>query len=214
MEALFEGGRAALVRSDDPSTGLSTTLVIGGHKTILTFSDPLRPNAVAALAALRQAGIDSTILSGDRVSAVAPIARTLGLEAVGGLSPSQKLAEIERRKAAGRRILMVGDGLNDGPSLAAAHASIAPGSASDASQQAADAVFTGDRLMPVAWAVLIARKTMRIVRENFVLAIGYNILAIPLALAGLVNPLIAAIAMSASSLIVVGNSLRLMRAGR
>ena len=99
--------------------------------------------------------------------------------------------------------------MNDGPALAAAHASIAPGSASDASQQAADAVFIGKGLAPVALAIDVARKTMAVVRQNFAFAIGYNVLAVPLALFGYVTPLIAAIAMSLSSLIVVANSLRL-----
>ena len=89
---------------------------------------------------------------------------------------------------------MIGDGINDGPALAAAHASMAPGTASDASQQAADAVFIGEQLMPVAKTVTAARRTMRIVRQNFAFSIGYNALAVPLALAGLVTPLIAAVA--------------------
>ena len=129
------------------------------------------------------------------------------------MRPENKLALLKALEAQGHRPLMVGDGINDGPALAAAHASIAPGSASDVSQQAADAVFLGRTLMPVALAIAVARRTMRIVRQNFGFAIGYNVVAVPLALAGLASPLIAAIAMSLSSLVVVGNSLRLARVG-
>mgnify|MGYP002780896211 CR=1 FL=1 len=191
---------------------LATTLRIGETRQIIPFSDPLRPDAAAALAALRVEGFAPSILSGDRAAPVAALAAALGLEATAEASPQAKLAALEALKAQGRRPLMVGDGLNDGPALAAAHASIAPGTASDASQQAADAVFIGEGLMPAALAVRVARRTMRIVRENFGFSILYNFLAVPLALAGLVTPLIAAIAMSVSSLVVVANSLRLARA--
>src|SRR3546814_5239831 len=110
---------------------------------------------------------------------------------------------------AGHKVLMIGDGLNDGPALAAGYASIAPGSASDAGKNAADCIFLGDRLMPVMLAIRVARRTPAIVRQNFALAIGYNIIAVPLAFMGYVTPLVAAHAMSGSSLIVVGNALRL-----
>jgi Cu2+-exporting ATPase len=109
---------------------------------------------------------------------------------------------------------MVGDGLNDGPAMKRAWVSMAPSSGTDVSQLTADLVFFGERLMPVPVAVATARRTMRVVRENFVMAIGYNVLAVPLAIAGLVTPLVAALAMSGSSLLVVANALRLRRAAR
>ena len=212
--ATFNGRQIALARPSESSDHPMSELRIGDNKHVIHFADPLREDIDATLASLGQLGLEAELLSGDREDAVAAVADRFALKGAGGLSPADKLTLLDALKAKGHKPLMVGDGLNDGPALAAAHAAIAPGSASDASQQAADAVFIGERLMPVAKAVQVARATMRVVRQNFVLAIGYNVLAVPLALFGMVTPLIAAIAMSISSLIVVGNSLRLAGAAK
>ncbi|NNE49973.1 MAG: HAD-IC family P-type ATPase, partial [Altererythrobacter sp.] len=212
--ATFNGRQIALARPSESSDHPMSELRIGDIKHVIHFADPLREDIGATLASLGQLGLEAELLSGDREDAVAAVADRFALKGAGGLSPADKLALLDEIKQRGHKPLMVGDGLNDGPALAAAHAAIAPGSASDASQQAADAVFIGERLMPVAKAVQVARATMRIVRQNFVLAIGYNVLAVPLALFGMVTPLIAAIAMSISSLIVVSNSLRLAGAAK
>jgi Cu2+-exporting ATPase len=205
----WSGMRVAIERPDAAAQDLATQIRIGSEIHMVTFADRLRPDCAATLAALKQAGIEASILSGDREEAVCVLASGLGLPARSAASPQDKLAALEALKAQGRNPLMVGDGLNDGPALAAAHASIAPSSASDASQQAADAVFIGEKLMPVVLAIRVARRTMQIVRQNFAFAILYNALAVPLALFGYVTPLIAAIAMSVSSVVVVANSLRL-----
>ncbi|SBV31919.1 Nitrogen fixation protein FixI [uncultured Sphingopyxis sp.] len=217
VEALWEGHRVTLGRPARlaADSALATELVVDGVPAItVRFADALRPDAAQTIAALEQAGVAPTILSGDRAAAVAPVARALGLTAQTGMSPQDKLAAIARQAAAGHKVLMIGDGLNDGPALAAGHASIAPGSASDAGKNAADCIFLGDRLMPVVQAIRVARRTQAIVRQNFALAIGYNIIAVPLAFMGYVTPLVAAIAMSGSSLIVVSNALRLKGAAR
>jgi P-type Cu2+ transporter len=195
--------------------GLASELQIEGQPSFAVhFSDQLRPLATATLVELQGLGVASSIISGDRAESVAPVARALGITAQTSMLPQEKLDAIARQKAAGHRVLMVGDGLNDGPALAAGHASIAPASASDAGQNAADVVFMGDALTPVATAIRAARRTQSIVRQNFILAIGYNVLAVPLAIAGYVTPLIAAAAMSGSSLVVVANALRLKNAAK
>ena len=204
----------ALVRPQNAGDHIATSLTIGDKTIDIAFTDPLREDAAEALAALHREGVGGSIISGDRAGLVEAIAAKLGIAAQAELLPDAKLRLLEGLKSEGHKPLMVGDGINDGPALAAAHASIAPGTASDASQQAADAVFLGRALMPVALAVRVARKTMVIVRQNFAFAIIYNVFAVPLALAGMVTPLIAAVAMSFSSLVVVGNSLRLAKAAR
>ncbi|QCB55649.1 cadmium-translocating P-type ATPase [Sphingopyxis sp. PAMC25046] len=217
IEAQWAGGIVKLGRPQrgDLGDALATELSVDGDAVAtIRFADRLRPDAAEAIDALGHHGVEAMILSGDRAEAVAPVARQLGLTAQTGMSPQDKLDAIERQAGLGRKVLMIGDGLNDGPALAAGHASIAPGSASDVGKNAADCIFLGDRMMPVVQAVQMARRTQTVVRQNFLLAIGYNAVAVPLAFMGLVTPLVAAIAMSGSSLIVVGNALRLRGAIR
>jgi P-type Cu2+ transporter len=204
-------GRPAAAGTADMATALS---IGGGGEHLIRFADPLRPAAAETLARLAGMGLPAHIMSGDRAAPVAAVGAALGVPAEGGLDPAGKLARIRAMANQGRKVLMVGDGLNDGPALAAGHVSMAPGSAADASQNAADVVFLGTSLANVATAVAAARTTQRIVRQNFALAIAYNAIAVPLAIAGLVTPLIAALAMSGSSIIVVANALRLKGAAR
>src|SRR5262249_31031411 len=125
-----------------------------------------------------------------------------------GLDPVEKIATIELLKGQGHRVLMVGDGLNDAPSLAAAHVSLSPITATDLTQAQADAVFLGDRLQGVLDALSISQRARRLMKQNLWLAVIYNAIAVPIAIAGYVTPLIAAVAMSGSSILVTLNALR------
>ncbi len=208
-------GLAVSLRRPESASSMGVGLEIEGYPTrLIPFADRLRDDANEALAQLGKLGIASSILSGDNPEAVAQVARETGLTGQAGASPADKQDAIARLQNSGRNVLMVGDGLNDGPALAAANASMAPGSASDVGMQAADFVFVQGAFASVPRAIRASRATMAVVKQNFVLAIGYNCLAVPLALLGYVTPLVAAAAMSLSSLIVVGNSLRLVRAAR
>ena len=152
------------------------------------------------------------MLSGDRAASVEPVARALGISNWrAGTKPADKIAALEALKAQGKRVLMVGDGINDAPALAAAHVAISPITGSDLAQAASDAVFMGEKLMPVLKAIEIARHARALMRQNLGLAIVYNALAVPLAVAGFVTPLIAAAAMSGSSILVTLNALRASR---
>ncbi len=176
------------------------------------FSDALRPDAAAAVKRLKSAGKKILLLSGDRAEPVSVVAAALEIAAwSSGVTPSEKCRTLDRLRATGARVLMVGDGLNDGPALAAAHVSMSPATAADLCQTAADIVFQGLSLEAVPEVLDVARRSGRLVRQNLCLALGYNLAAVPLAMAGLVTPLIAAAAMSASSILVVANALRLGR---
>jgi Cu2+-exporting ATPase len=175
----------------------------------------LRPDAAHVIAALRKKKFKIYILSGDRPQAVAPIAEFLGVDDWrGGQKPAEKIAFIEDLKTRGARVLMVGDGLNDAPALAAAYASLSPIDAVHLTQTQADAVFLGEKLAPVAAALEIARRARWLMRENLTFAIGYNIVAVPVAMAGHASPLFAALAMSGSSILVTLNALRLRGPGK
>ncbi|WP_417491906.1 copper-translocating P-type ATPase [Maricaulis sp.] len=176
------------------------------------FADRLRSDAAETIEGLRQRGCRIELLSGDRPGPVGAIAAELGIGHWSAeLKPQEKIARIEALKAEGRTVLMIGDGINDAPALAAANASVSLASAAEISQAAADFVLQGNRLANSLVALDISRSARRRVLENFALAAGYNMIAIPLAVLGMVTPLIAAIAMSGSSILVTLNALRLAR---
>ena len=175
----------------------------------LRFSDVPRADAGRAIEALKARGITCEILSGDQDAAVRSVAEAVGVSGWrAGLLPQEKSDAIDTLAAAGRKVLMVGDGLNDAAALARAHAAMAPGSALGASQNAADLVFTHDTLMSVVDAIDVARSARRRALENFGFAALYNLVAAPAAMLGFVNPFVAALAMSGSSLVVTLNALR------
>jgi len=187
----------------------------GAEKFILAVRQGLRPDAQAVIAALKARNIGIEILSGDRDAAVTAAAHALGIpEWRAGVTPADKIARIEELKQRGVKVLMVGDGMNDAPSLAAAHVSMSPISAAHLSQATADLVFLGRPLAPVIAAIDASRKALHLMRQNLWLAIGYNLLAVPVAIGGVVTPLIAAAAMSGSSILVMLNSLRARSASR
>lgn len=199
-------------RSSPAARDATVVLSINGKSQVcFGLDDQLRAGAAEAVAELRRLGAFCEILSGDSDARVRKIAERLGLTCVANARPADKIRHVEAFKQAGNTVLMVGDGLNDAPALRAADVSMAPASASDIGRNAADLVFLRDSLQAVPEAIAVARAAAALVRQNFALAVVYNVIAIPLAVAGAVNPLLAAIAMSLSSVTVVINALRLGR---
>ncbi len=184
----------------------------GDARYVFAVRQLLRQDAQAMIAALQARGIAVEILSGDREAAVRAVAQSLGIgDWRAGVTPADKIARIKELKQQGFKVMMVGDGLNDAPALGAAHVSMSPISAAHLSQATADLVFLGKPLAPVVAAIDFSRKALHLMRQNLWLAVGYNFLAVPIAIAGFVTPLIAALAMSGSSVLVTLNALRARR---
>ena len=204
-------GSAAFIGIEAPSRQASLWYSAPGSSPCsFCFTDPLRPDARMLVLALRAAGYRLEMLSGDTALRVASAAREAGIPlAKGEQRPADKLARLEALKAQGHKVLMIGDGLNDAAALAAGHASLAPASAADISQTAADVVWLGASLAPILELLGVARESRRLAVQNFGIALAYNTVCVPLAMLGLVTPLIAAIAMSTSSIAVVANAIRL-----
>jgi Cu2+-exporting ATPase len=221
LEARFDGAVIRLGRADwaldDPAMvsvplRYPCSVLSSNGRLVATFAfhERLRAGAQEAIGALKNAGLGVEILSGDHEAAVRDLADTIGVERFeAGIRPDGKLARLKALAEAGHKTFMIGDGLNDAPALTAAHVSMAPSSAVDVGRNAADFVFTRDSLEAVPFAFVIAKRTRRLIRENFTLAVLYNAVALPFAIAGFVTPLAAALAMSGSSLIVVANAMRL-----
>jgi Cu2+-exporting ATPase len=215
VEAKWEGQEVRLGRAEwvgaKALARTATYLKVGKRPAVaFTFVDDLREGAAEAVAALKAQGLAVTLISGDAPEAVRDVAFRLGIEDYrAGMLPEAKVAAVQALAADGATVLMVGDGLNDTAALAAAHVSISPASALEATRVVSDIVLLGNSLAPIGGAVTLARSATRRIRENFGLAALYNAVAIPFALVGLANPLAAALAMSASSITVSLNALRL-----
>ena len=203
-------GRAAWVGADTGQT-TATWLRIGSAAPVcFTFEDTLRPGAAPLIAALLAQGKTVKLLSGDVPGAVRALAEHLGItDWQAEVLPAEKLACITALKQDGHRVLMVGDGLNDTAALAAASVSISPASALDAARVASDIVLMGRNILPIAEALRVATKATRRIKENFAISVLYNLVAVPIAMVGLATPLLAALAMSLSSITVTLNAMRL-----
>ncbi|WP_343080855.1 heavy metal translocating P-type ATPase [Ostreiculturibacter nitratireducens] len=205
-------GRAAWVGAEPGETTAAWLRVGAGQPVEFTFADRLRPDAEPMIAALKSKGLQVHLLSGDAEPPVAALAERLGIANwISGALPEDKAAFVARLKAEGRRVLMVGDGLNDTAALAGAHVSVSPASALDAARTASDIVMLGASLAPVAEAAGVARSAIARIRENIVISNIYNLVAVPLAVLGYCTPLFAALAMSSSSITVTLNALRVRR---
>lgn len=207
---LVRFGRASWVGAETLAQTASWLSISGEEPTSFTFTDSLRDGAEEAVIALQKAGKDVMLISGDTAGAVEDLAARLGIAKwIAEALPEDKAAKVQTLREEGKHVLMVGDGLNDTAALAAAHVSISPASALDAARVASDIVLLGGDLSPIADATVTARSAIARIRENFQIATVYNVIAVPIAVIGLATPLVAALAMSLSSITVSLNALRL-----
>jgi Cu2+-exporting ATPase len=204
-------GSAAWVRASECNAPTTLWYRRGAEAPVpFHFEDALRADAATVVADLHRAGYAVELLSGDTEPAARAAAVAAGIRTFQGrVRPDGKIARLAALQAQGRKVLMIGDGLNDAPALAAGYASLSPSTAADISQTAAGAVFQGERLAPVVETIAVAQAARAMSLQNFAIALAYNAFFVPLAMAGLVTPLLAALAMSLSSVAVTGNALRL-----
>jgi Cu+-exporting ATPase len=221
-ELAIELGPTALARAEEAAREGKTVVCVaydGVHRGTFVVADPVRETSAGAVRALQALGLEVHIVTGDAPAAAHAIAARVGVkEVVAGVLPEGKVAEVERLQASGKVVAMVGDGINDAPALARADVGIAIGTGADIAVDAADVALMRPDLGGVAAAIGLARKTMRVTRENLFWAFAYNVVSIPIA-AGvlypvfglLLSPVIASAAMAMSSMSVVYNSLRIRR---
>ncbi len=215
LEAWTDGGRVRLGSRnwcgvDGPSGERPEIWMAreGAPPARFAFDDRLREDAAQIVGRLQQS-CETALLSGDHQAAVDAAAAACGIkQAEAGLDPAQKAERLEAMRETGHKVAMVGDGLNDAVALSAAHCSLSPSTASDISRNCADIVYQGNRLEPVMTAIQVARRARRVAVQNLAMACAYNVIAVPVAMAGLVTPLVAAVAMSGSSILVTLNALR------
>ena len=208
----LEALRAEATRVENAGETAIAVAIDGEAAGLLAISDPLKDDSAAAVAQLRQLGLEPLMLTGDNEGTARAIAARVGITQVeAGLLPDTKLERIRRQQEEGKKIVMVGDGINDAPALTQADVGVAIGTGTDIAIEAADVTVVRGDLESVVRAVRIARRTFAIIRQNLFWAFFYNLVAVPIAMLGLLHPVIAEMAMALSSLTVVGNALRLRR---